>query len=40
MDGMNLMTSGSERDLAFAARAWPFEEARKLIERIGGTVPE
>jgi len=26
----------SERDLAEKARAWPFEEARKLLERIGG----
>ena len=28
------------RELAFNARAWPFEEARKLIERTGGTAPE
>src|SRR6185503_13190660 len=28
------MTSGSRRELATAARAWPFEEARKLIARI------
>ena len=28
------------RDLAMAARAWPFEEARKLVERIGDRVPE
>jgi len=28
-----------ERDLALAARAWPFEEARKLLERTGGTTP-
>src|SRR5690554_3402230 len=29
-----------ERELAPAARAWPFEEARKLLDRIGGKVPE
>src|SRR5580765_7385828 len=28
------MTSGSRRELAIAARAWPFEEARKLVARI------
>ena len=28
------MTSGLRRDLATAARAWPFEEARKLLTRI------
>src|SRR6266478_8916541 len=28
------MTSGSHRELAIAARAWPFEEARKLVTRI------
>jgi len=28
------MTSGSRRELALAARSWPFEEARKLIARI------
>ena len=28
------MTSGSRRELASAARAWPFEEARKLLARI------
>ncbi|UCH72697.1 MAG: lysine--tRNA ligase [Rhodospirillales bacterium] len=28
------------RDLALNARAWPFEEARKLLERTGGTAPE
>src|SRR5256885_12085744 len=28
------MTSGSRRELATAARAWPFEEARKLVARI------
>jgi lysyl-tRNA synthetase class 1 len=27
------------RDLARAGKAWPFEEARKLIERIGDTTP-
>jgi lysyl-tRNA synthetase, class I len=29
----------SERDLAENARAWPFEEARKLLERLGGQTP-
>ncbi|SMF38398.1 lysyl-tRNA synthetase, class I [Tistlia consotensis] len=29
-----------ERDLALEARAWPFEEARKLIERTGGRTPD
>src|SRR3954469_8614760 len=28
-----------DRSLAEAARAWPFEEARKLVARTGGTVP-
>ncbi len=28
------------RDLALKAKAWPFEEARKLIARTGGKVPE
>ena len=28
------MTSGSRRDIALAARAWPFEEARKILARI------
>jgi len=28
------MTSGSHRELAISARAWPFEEARKLVTRI------
>jgi lysyl-tRNA synthetase class 1 len=28
-----------ERALAAAARAWPFEEARKIVERIGGKTP-
>src|SRR5215469_10786291 len=28
------MTSGSRRELALAARSWPFEEARKLVARI------
>jgi lysyl-tRNA synthetase class 1 len=27
------------RDLAGAARAWPFEEARKVVERLGGAAP-
>jgi lysyl-tRNA synthetase, class I len=30
----------SERELAKAARAWPFEEARKLVDRTGGKAPE
>ncbi len=30
----------SERDLAEQARAWPFEEARRLLARIGGKVPD
>ncbi|HLI12338.1 MAG TPA: lysine--tRNA ligase [Alphaproteobacteria bacterium] len=29
----------SERELALAARAWPFEEARKLVARSKGVVP-
>lgn len=29
----------SDRELAEKARAWPFEEARKLLERIGGKTP-
>ena len=28
------MISGSRRDIALAARAWPFEEARKILARI------
>src|SRR5215510_7661076 len=28
------MTSGSRRDIAMAARVWPFEEARKLVARL------
>ena len=28
------------RELAMQAKAWPFEEARKVLKRIGGTVPE
>ena len=28
-----------DRSLAEAARAWPFEEARKLVARTGGKVP-
>ena len=31
--------SQSERIIAEAARAWPFEEARKLVARIGGKAP-
>ena len=30
----------SERDLAEAARAWPFVEARNLIKRLGGKTPD
>jgi lysyl-tRNA synthetase class 1 len=30
----------SERDLAAQARAWPFEEARRLLARIGGKAPD
>ena len=30
----------SERELAAEARAWPFEEARKLLDRLGGKAPE
>lgn len=29
----------SERDLAMAAKAWPFEEARNLLKRLGGKTP-
>ncbi len=30
----------SERELAMNARAWPFEEARKVLARLGGKCPE
>ena len=30
----------SERELALNAKAWPFEEARKLLARLDGKVPE
>jgi lysyl-tRNA synthetase class 1 len=30
----------SERELAQHAKAWPFEEARKLLDRTGGATPE
>lgn len=30
----------SERELALQAKAWPFEEARNLLARIGGKTPE
>jgi len=30
----------SERELAAAAKAWPFEEARKVLTRVGGKTPE
>jgi lysyl-tRNA synthetase class 1 len=33
------MSSDSTHDLAFAAKAWPFEEARKLIARMKGKKP-
>jgi lysyl-tRNA synthetase class 1 len=29
----------SDRDLAPNARAWPFEEARKVLQRVGGKTP-
>ncbi len=29
----------SERELAQSAKAWPFEEARKLVARLGGQTP-
>jgi len=34
------MSATSLRPLAENARAWPFEEARKLVERIGGKTPD
>ncbi|MBT5264537.1 MAG: lysine--tRNA ligase [Rhodospirillaceae bacterium] len=34
------MTDPNMRELALEARAWPFEEARKLLKRIGDKVPE
>jgi lysyl-tRNA synthetase, class I len=37
---MNAPVTPDERQLAPAARAWPFEEARKLVARLGGGVPE
>ncbi|MFO1060888.1 MAG: lysine--tRNA ligase [Dongiaceae bacterium] len=33
------MSSG-DRELATSAKAWPFEEARKLVARLGGKAPE
>ena len=30
----------SERELAAAAKAWPFEEARKVVKRLGGKTPD
>ncbi|MBX6322501.1 MAG: lysine--tRNA ligase [Rhodospirillaceae bacterium] len=36
---MNAPVTPDERQLAPAARAWPFEEARKLVARIEGRVP-
>jgi lysyl-tRNA synthetase class 1 len=29
----------SDRDMAPSARAWPFEEARKVLKRVGGKAP-
>ena len=29
-----------DRELAQSARAWPFEEARKLVKRLGGKTPD
>jgi len=29
----------SDRDMAQSARAWPFEEARKVLRRVGGKAP-
>ena len=34
------MAQSPLRPLAQNARAWPFEEARKLVERIGGKTPD
>ena len=34
------MSANPLRPLAQNARAWPFEEARKLVERIGGKTPD
>jgi len=34
------MEMAEERELAMAAKAWPFEEARKVLKRIDGEVPE
>jgi lysyl-tRNA synthetase class 1 len=34
-----ILTMTSERELALAAKAWPFEEARKLLARTGGKTP-
>lgn len=34
------MTAHNMTELAHHARAWPFEEARHLLKRIGGKVPE
>jgi lysyl-tRNA synthetase class 1 len=31
--------SSSDRELAMSAKAWPFEEARKLLARLGGKPP-
>src|SRR6202000_3260064 len=33
------MMNTIDRTTAEAARAWPFEEARKIVARIGGKVP-
>jgi lysyl-tRNA synthetase class 1 len=37
---MNASPDSEERRLAPSARAWPFEEARKLVARAGGRPPE
>ena len=33
-------TDPAERELAESARAWPFEEARRVVKRIAGKAPE
>ncbi len=38
--GLDRLTMTTERDLAFNARAWPFEEARKLLVRYGKAPPK
>ena len=34
------MSDPALRELAENSRAWPFEEARKVVKRLGGKVPE